>query len=481
MKNRAASWRLCEAISSVWYANGHRMIQENTGQDRPPTLNPANRHLRRVLTLQDLIFYGIVLIQPIACVGIYGLVTRLSGGHAVTAILLAMFAMTLTAVSYGRMATVYPSSGSAYTYVGKGLNAHFGFLAGWVMLLDYFIIPIVNVIYVSLTMHRLFPLVPDEAWAALVVIGITLLNLRGIGYTKNANNVLMTIMCLVLAIFFVLGVHHLLRAAGLPNLFTLQPIYNSHTFYWNTILTATSLAALTYIGFDGVTTLAEETINPKRTVPLATVIVCVVTGILSAAESYVAQRVWPDYSTFPNLDTAFLDVTRRIGGATLFDAMGAVLVLSCFGTAFTGQASAARLMYSMGREGVLPKGLGGLNPKTTIPSLNILLIGIVAFTGTFFLSYERAAELLNFGAFIAFIGVNLAAALHSIKDRERRWTHAIVPILGMLCCVAIWIGLPAPSMIAGSIWLTIGIVYLAIQTRGFRRRPHLMHAEDIPH
>jgi len=377
------------------------------------------------------------------------------------------------------MATVYPTSGSAYTYVSKGLNAHFGFLAGWVMLLDYFLIPIINVVYVSLTMHRLFPHIPNVVWAALVAIGITLLNLRGIGYTKNANSLLMTVMCLVIAVFFVLGVRYLLRLAGMPGLVSFEPIYNPQTFRWSTVATATSLAALTYIGFDGVTTLAEETINPKRTVPLATVIVCILTGILSAAESYLAQRAWPDYNTFPNLDTAFMDVTRRIGGAPLFDAIGAVLVLSCFGTAFTGQASAARLMYSMGREGVLPKALGQLNPKTTIPSLNTLLIGILAFAGSLFLSYERAAELLNFGAFMAFIGVNLAAALHSIRDPSRSWSHSVMPLAGLLCCLGIWVNLPTPAMITGSIWFLLGTIYLAIQTRGFRRKPHLIQADKV--
>jgi amino acid transporter len=359
------------------------------------------------------------------------------------------------------------------------VNAHFGFLAGWVMLLDYFIIPIVNVIYVSLTMHRVFPLIPNEVWAAIVAIGITLLNLRGIGYTKNANNILMTIMCVVIAVFFLLGIRYLLRASGIPGLLTLEPLYNPHTFRWNTVLTATSLAALTYIGFDGVTTLAEETVNPKRTVPLATVIVCVLTGFLSGAESYLAQRVWPDYNSFPNLDTAFLDVTRRIGGTTLFEAMAAVLVLSCFGTAFTGQASAARLMYTMGREGILPAALGRLNPRTTVPAFSTLLIGISAFAGSLFLSYERAAELLNFGAFLAFIGVNLAAALHSLKDPARHWGHAVVPILGLLCCVTIWVSLPTPSLITGSIWLLVGVLYLAVQTRGFRQTPRRIPTGEL--
>jgi putrescine importer len=455
------------------------MTQAATNRDPLATDPAGTQRFRRVLTLRDLIFYGIVLIQPIACVGIYGLVTRMSGGHAVTAILFAMVAMTLTAVSYGRMATVYPTSGSAYTYVSRGLNAHFGFLAGWVMLLDYFIIPVVNVIYVSLTMHRVVPAIPNVVWAAIVAVFITLLNLRGIGYTKNANNILMAVMSLIIAIFFVLGVRYLLKQAGISGLWTLEPIYNPQTFRWDTVFTATSLAALTYIGFDGVTTLAEETVDPKRTVPLATVMVCIITGILSGAESYLAQRVWPNYDSFPNLDTAFLDVTRRIGGVTLFEAMAAVLVISCFGTAFTGQASAARLMYSMGREGVLPRALGRLNPKTTIPAINTLLIGVSAFAGSLFLSYERAAELLNFGAFLAFIGVNLAAALHSFKDPERKWPHAIVPILGLICCIIIWVSLPTPSLITGSVWLMVGILYLAIQTRGFRRTPRLVPSDEL--
>jgi putrescine importer len=455
------------------------MTQAATNHDPLDTGAAGTQRFRRVLTLRDLVFYGIVLIQPIACVGIYGLVTRMSGGHAVTAILFAMVAMTLTAVSYGRMATVYPTSGSAYTYVSRGLNAHFGFLAGWVMLLDYFIIPVVNVIYVSLTMHRVVPTIPNVVWAAIVAVFITLLNLRGIGYTKNANNILMAVMSLIIAVFFVLGVRYLLNATGVSGLWTFEPIYNPRTFRWDTVFTATSLAALTYIGFDGVTTLAEETVDPKRTVPLATVMVCIITGILSGAESYLAQRVWPNYDSFPNLDTAFLDVTRRIGGVTLFEAMAAVLVISCFGTAFTGQASAARLMYSMGREGVLPRVLGRLNPKTTIPAINTLLIGVSAFVGSLFLSYERAAELLNFGAFLAFIGVNLAAALHSLKDPERKWPHAIVPILGLICCIIIWVSLPTPSLITGSVWLILGIVYLAIQTRGFRRTPRLVPADEL--
>jgi len=136
-------------------------------------------------------------------------------------------------------------------------------------------------------------------------------------------------------------------------------------------------------------------------------------------------------------------------------------------------------MYSMGREGVLPRALGRLNPKTTIPAINTLLIGITAFAGSLFLSYERAAELLNFGAFLAFIGVNLAAALHSLKDPERKWPHAIVPIAGLICCIIIWVSLPTPSLITGSIWLMLGILYLAIQTRGFRRTPRLVPADEL--
>jgi amino acid transporter len=364
----------------------------------------APPRLRRVLTLKDLIFYGIVLVQPIAPVGIFGLALKISRGHAVTTILVAMVAMMLTAFSYGRMAVLYPSAGSAYTYVGRGLSPYLGFLAGWVMFLDYLIIPVINTIYGALTVQRLVPRAPYAVWVAVFAGGMTVLNLRGIRFTARANTALLAVMCAVIGAFVVLAVRYLFVLEGWNGLVSIEPIYNPKTFDFHALRTATSLAALTYIGFDGVTTLAEDVKNPKRNVLLGTVLVCLITGIFSSVEVYLAHRVWPDYQSFTNLETAFMDVTRRVGGQMLFQAMAFILIVACLGSGLTGQVGAARLLFGMGRDNVLPRRIFAyLDPKRNNPVYNICLIGLLAFLGSLWLSYEHAAELLNFGAFLACI------------------------------------------------------------------------------
>jgi amino acid transporter len=439
--------------------------------------------LKRVLTVKDLVFYGIVLIQPIAPVGIFGLSCKISQGHASTTIVLAMVAMMLTAFSYGRMAVLYPSAGSAYTYVGRGLGAHLGFLAGWAMFLDYLIIPVINIVYGSLTLQRMIPFVPYWLWAVLIAAIISSFNLRGIKSTARANILLLSVMSAVIVAFVVLALRHLFQRGGWVGVFSWQPFYNSQTFDFRAIRTATSLAALTYIGFDGVTTLAEEVTNPKRNVLLATVLTCLITGIFSTGEVYLAQRVWPDYSTFPNLETAYLDVIRVVGGDLLFQAMGVILIVACLGSGLTGQVGAARLLYSMGREQVLPRvPFGHLDPNTGIPSYNILFIGGLSLGGSLLIRYELAAEVLNFGAFLAFMGVNLATMReYYFRRREGKpglLSDLAVPGLGFLFCLVIWLSLPRPAMVAGGIWLLAGLVYNGIKSRGFRVQPAMLDFRD---
>src|SRR5690242_18838486 len=278
--------------------------------------------LKRVLSVWDLIFYGIVLIQPIAPVPLYGVAQKLSDGHFVTIILIALFAMLITAVSYGRMAALYPTAGSAYTYVGKGLNPHLGFLAGWAMILDYLLQPLINTVWIATALHeRYVHQAPYVFWALLIAGVMTVLNLIGVKASATANKVLLAIMTVVVAAFVVLAVKYLYGGQGWAGLFSLEPVYNPQTFNAHKILTATSFAALTYIGFDGVTTLAEDVENPKRNVLLAVVLTCLFAGICSAVEAYLGARVWPDWRSFPNLETAYMDICRRVGGALLFGAM----------------------------------------------------------------------------------------------------------------------------------------------------------------
>jgi amino acid transporter len=430
--------------------------------------------LKRVLTLWDLIFYGIVLIMPIAPVPLFGLLQDLSGGHAVTTILIAMLAMVLTAFSYGRMAALYPSAGSAYTYVSRGLNPHLGFLAGWAMFLDYLLVPLLCTTYGALTVQRLVPQVPYAALAAAFAGLMTYLNLRGIRTTTRTNLLLLIVMCVVIGAFILLAISHLFNSRGWQGLFSLQPLYDRKTFHLRPIATGTALAALTYGGFDGVSTLAEDVQNPRRNVLLATVLVCLFTGVFGGLQIYLAQQVWPDYRSFPNLETAFMDVSRAVGGIILFQAMAGILIVANLGSGLSAQAGVSRLLFSMGRDNVLPrKVFAYLDPKRNTPSYNIWVVGVLAFTGALALSYEQSAELINFGAFLAYMTVNLAAVrqlyfLGRPGHKRRLLRDAIVPGLGLAFCLAIWVSLRTPAKIVGGLWFLAGFAYDVVKTRGFR-------------
>ena len=436
--------------------------------------------LVRVLGLWDLIFYGIVLIQPIAAIGLFGIASKVSHGHMVTTLLIGMVGMMLTAISYGRMASLFPSAGSAYTYVGKGLNTYFGFMAGWAMFLDYLLIPIISTIYACLTLQRLMPSVPFFVWVILFVFVITYLNLRGIRAMARSNEILLAIMCLVIIIFIVLGVQYVFHAQGWTGVFSYKPFYDPKTFNVGAVMTATSFAVLTYIGFDGVTTLAEEVKNPKRNMLLAPVLVCLFTGLFSGLQIYLAQRIWPDYNTFPNDETAFFDVAALVGGKYLFNAIALILFLACLGSGLAGQAGAARLLFGMGRDGIIPgKIFSHLDSKRSTPTYNIIIMGVLTAIGTLVLSYQGAAELLNFGAFIAFMGVNIAAFrqfffLRPPGQKRKILSDAILPGLGFIVCFLIWISLPTASKIIGGVWFFIGLIYLIIKTRGLKERPVIL-------
>ncbi|HWS97975.1 MAG TPA: APC family permease, partial [Candidatus Methylomirabilis sp.] len=307
-------------------------------------------HLKRVLSLWDLIYYGIILTSPIAAVPLFGEAQVLSRGHTVTALLLAMVAMSVTAVSFGRMANVYPSSGSVYTYISRGLNPHLGFIVGWAMFLEYLFQPVQNVLYAVLTIERMVPRVPFAVLAAVTVGLITLMTVQGIKFTARTNEVLLGFMVLVTAAFLIEAFRYIVLHESFRGLFSTKPIYNPATFNLRALAAGTSLAALVFIGFDGVSILAEEVKNPKRNVLLASVLVCIFTGLFSGLQVYLAQRVWPDHTTLANPETAFMDVARQASGPMLFAAYGIMLLVSSIACGLAGHVGASRLLYSMGRD-----------------------------------------------------------------------------------------------------------------------------------
>ncbi|HET8668269.1 MAG TPA: APC family permease, partial [Terriglobales bacterium] len=245
--------------------------------------------LKRALTLWNLIIIGIIIIQPTAPMGIYGVISNKANGHVVTTILIAMVAMLFTAIAYGRMARVYPSAGSAYTYVGQEIHPALGYVTGWSMVMDYILNPLICVAFCAkITMNILPGVMPYYGWIVVFAAFFTWMNLRGIKTSAQFNNALCAGMVVVVAIFlgavirYVWGMH----TYG-PGFFT-EPFYNPQTFNPHALFAGTSVAVLTYIGFDGISTLSEEAENPRRNILLATVLVCLITGVLSGLQVYGA-------------------------------------------------------------------------------------------------------------------------------------------------------------------------------------------------
>lgn len=444
------------------------------------TGTPGQPHLKRVLGLWDLIYFGVILTSPIAAVPLFGEGQVLSRGHAVATLLIAMVAMSVTAVSFGRMANVYPSAGSVYTYISRGLNPHLGFLVGWAMFLEYLFQPIQNALYAVLTIHRFTPQVPFAVLAAVTVGFITVITVQGIKFTARTNELLLGFMLLVTTVFLVEAFRYVVLHEKFSGLFSLQPFYNPATFRLRALAAGTPLAALAFIGFDGVSILAEEVKNPKRNVLLASVLVCVFTGLFSGLQVYMAQRVWPDYSTFQNPETAFMDVARAASGPLLFGAYGVMLLVSSMACGLAGHVGAARLLYSMGRDDVLPKKIFGyLSPVKSNPVYNIWIVGALAYIGVIAIPWELAAEVVTFGALLAFMGVNLAAFRHfwwspEAVGHRNFFIDAFVPAFGFVFCFGLLLSLQNWTKYAGLAWLGIGLVYVLYKTRGFTIRPKLI-------
>jgi putrescine importer len=436
-----------------------------------PTADAPPLKLRRALSLWNLIIIGIVIIQPIAPMGIYGSINNEARGHVVTTLLIAMVAMLFTAISYGKMARAYPSAGSAYTYVGREIHPALGYVIGWAMVMDYILNPLVCTVICSELAGNILPHLPYAAFAVAFAALFTALNLRAIHTSARINEVLAAGMSIVVVIFFAFVLRSLWGLHQYGAGFFTQPFYDPQTFNFGRVFRGTSLAVLTYIGFDGISTFSEEAENPRRNILLATVLVCVITGVLSGLEVYAAQLVWGD-QPFPKdlVESAFPLVARQVGGFFLFHLLNFTILIANIGSGMGAQLAAARLLYGMGRSDAVPRGFfGALEPRRRIPMNNVLLIGAIALTGAFFISYERGVELLNFGAFIAFMGVNAAAFMrYYVRAERKRWTNLAAPLAGFAICFFIWLHLSTPAKAAGAAWLAVGIIYGAVKTRGFR-------------
>jgi len=430
----------------------------------------AQPTLKRVLGLSGLILYGIILIQPTAPMPLFGAAAVQGRGHVVTAILIGMVAMLFTAFSYGRMANAYPSAGSAYAYVSREIHPALGYLTGWSIIFDYAMNPIICVVWISAAARNFIPEIPAPVCFVVFTVLFTAMNLRGIEASSRTNAIIAAGLGVVIVLFLGAAVRYLWLqppngAAGWT-----RPFYDPQTFSFPAVSGGAALAVLTYIGFDGISTLSEEAHNPRRNILLATVLVCVITGVLASLQVYAAQLVWPG-TEFPDVDTAFCYVAGKAGGHWLFQAVNAALLVATIGSGAGAQLGAGRLLYSMGRDNAIPRNFFGVvNSRTRIPSNNILLLGVVILIGAFTVTYDLGAELLNFGALIAFMGVNLSALLNGwVRAKRKSSWRLLSPVMGFAVCGYLWWSLGRTAHVVGMTWLFTGVLYGGWRTSWFRK------------
>jgi amino acid transporter len=429
------------------------------------TTNAAG--LKRALRFRDLVLYGIILIQPTAPMPSFGVIYQEAQGHVVTAILLAMVAMLLTSVSYGRMARAYPHGGSAFLYVGKEIHPSLGYITGWCLIMDYILNPLICTIWCSRAVMNFLPGIPYFVLAIFFAIFFSALNCNGVETSARINAGLAAVLGLVIVLVLIAAARWLLHYAHPSAQFFLEPFYDPKTFRLPGLLRGTSIAVLTYIGFDGISTLTDEAQDPSRSVPRAIVLTCFITGVLASIEVYVAQLVWPHGLAFPDIDTAYVYVSGRMGGAILFAIVNMALLVATIGSGVASQMGAARILYAMGEDGALPRRFfASVDRKNRIPRNNVLLIGAICLVGALIFSYQLGTELLNYGALLAFMGVNVASMLRGWRHgRGKEWFPMLLSLGGLVTCFFLWINLGTLARIAGTCWALAGVLLWLVRRR----------------
>ena len=434
----------------------------------------TDTQLERTLTLKAVVLFGLAYMTPLIVLGTFGVVADATHGAVPTAYLLTTVAMLFTAYSYGIMSRRFPASGSAYTYVRQSIDDRVGFMVGWGVLLDYFFLPMVIWLIGAAYLNARFPEVPS--WMFLLgFIGLTTaLNAYGIKLAARVNSLLMVFQVLVVAFFVLLSLRHVFAADGAEALLSTAPFFNDQSSM-SSIAAGAAIAAYSFLGFDAVTTLTEETIEPRRNIPRAIMLTALIGGGIYVAVGYTTQLVHPG-ANFNDADSAAFEIARTIG-ADLFGAIFlAGMVLAQFTSGIAAQASASRLLYAMGRDSVLPRRLfGKLHPNFHTPVFNIVLTGAIGIIALF-LDVLSAASFINFGAFIAFTMVNVSVLFMFRRDRPTRDRYGVIggvviPGIGALINLVLLTQLDSHAMVLGLIWLALGLAQLAYLTRGFTRKP----------
>ena len=444
--------------------------------------------LKRTLSLPLLIGFGLAYLAPTVVFNYYGIWSADSGtgGHSPLALLITTVLMTFTAYSYTRMVKEYPTAGSAYVYVNKSVQPHIGFMTGWVMLLDYLLLPMVCYLLIGIYVNEYFPALP--VW--VIVIGCAALgaifNIVGVKTASIVDSIIIAAQLIFTLVTIILCVMYVCGTDGL-SIFSARAIVNPDTFDTSAVLNAAAILCVSFVGFDAVTTMAEETKNPDKVMTPAIMGVCIGAGVMFFITAYALNIAWPDAHTeIVDPDTGIYEFYPAIGYGWAADVFFVVDEFASFVCAMAGMGAVSRILLGMGRDNILPKKFfGSVSKKWNTPVKNILLVSVIGCTGIFYAeNLIGAAELVSFGCILGFIMVNISVILHFYKHKgmregaKNKIMYLIVPLIGAIVLAIAFIFVGKGAKILGCIWLLIGLVYLAIKTKGFKELPPEMTFEE---
>jgi len=425
--------------------------------------------LSRRLTAGSAVLFGLSYICPTVIISTFGLLTQETHGAPASAYLIATAAILLTAFSYGRMAARYPQAGSAYTYVSRSVNVSVGFITGWVLILDYFFVPMVICLFTAKAIEVVLPGISYRVWIAAIAAATTLINILGMQVANRVNFAIMAAQLAVIAALMVGSVVYLGSQNHLPHVWSMTPFLNPRSDL-PSVMSGAAIAAYSFLGFDAVTTLSEETVEPTRNIPRATVLAAALSGLIYIVTAFLLALVHPSLQ-FKDLDNAGYEILAMVSGAS-FPVLFAVVLIAYAASVMCAQAGSSRLLYAMGRDGMLPIRLFSyLHPRFRTPLFGIALTGLVMLVGDW-IDLETAASCVNFGAFTAFLSVNLGVIIDHTRGRKQLPGGAIKLVqasAGALSTIWLLLSLHKNALTVGLLWLILGLIYLPIRTRQWRR------------
>jgi amino acid transporter len=432
------------------------------------------QELKRSLSLADLLIYGLVFIVPGAPVAVFGIV--FNAGHGMVPLIYAvgLVAMLFTAFSYMAMSRAFPVAGSVYAYASRSLGPTIGFFAGWAILLDYLLMPTLNYVACAIALHATFPDAPQALWVVLLLAIATIVNYFGITTTARMNIVMLIAGLVILAIFSVVALVALSRGVAGAHV-SLTPLFNPHEISSGVIFGALSLAMLSFLGFDAISTLAEEAKGGAHAVGRATILSLCIAALLFVGQTWLASLFVLGRTSFPPGDptnAAFYDIANTIGGYWLkFLLTVPGVVIGGLASALTAQAATARLLYGMARDGKLPRVLAHVNEKHKVPERAIMLVAAITLVmGVFMVDkLEFLTSMVNFGALLGFLLLHVSVVAHYVwRQGSRDWLrHMISPVLGFLIIGYVMWNAELNAKIAGLCWLLAGLaLFMTLRLMG---------------